>query len=166
MKRYLYNLVIRKYNINAYFDQVSSITSFLNSPATTDFKAYYQVNKDISTDQVENMIRRPNKNPKTWQHEVMICRTKVKHANTHTKVEEYDWSDEDSEIEELEQYLKASFSEIGELEKEIWEKKKSLMKKKGIVATDCILNETKSNPEFLIAKQKEPAIKEPIVFLG
>lgn len=141
MKRYLYNLVIRKYNINAYFDQVSSIVNFLNSPATTDFRAFYQVNKEISTDQVENMIRRPNKNPKRWQSEIMIIRTKVKHANTHTKVEEYDWSDEDSEIEELEQYLKASFSEISELEKEIWERKQSLMAKKGIKATDCILKE-------------------------
>tara|TARA_R110000751_G_scaffold287718_1_gene392567 strand:- start:1144 stop:1521 length:378 start_codon:yes stop_codon:yes gene_type:complete len=120
---------------------VSSIVNFLNSPATTDFRAFYQVNKEISTDQVENMIRRPNKNPKRWQSEIMIIRTKVKHANTHTKVEEYDWSDEDSEIEELEQYLKASFSEISELEKEIWERKQSLMAKKGIKATDCILKE-------------------------
>tara|TARA_R110000744_G_scaffold202140_1_gene321144 strand:+ start:1116 stop:1598 length:483 start_codon:yes stop_codon:yes gene_type:complete len=153
MKRYLYNLVIRKYSINAYFDQVSSIVSFLNSPATSEFRAFYQVGKDISTDQVENMIRRPNKNPKRWENEIMICRTKVKHANTHAKVEEYDWSDEDSEIEELEQYLRATQIEAGELEKEIWEKKKSLMIKKGVKATDCILKESKHNPEFIIAKQ-------------
>ena len=157
MKRYLYNIVIRKYNINAYFDQVSSITSFLNSPATTEFRAFYSVNKEISTDQIENMIRRPNKNPKRWQSEVMICRTKVKHANTHEKVEEYDWSDEDNEIEELEVYLRASQLEAQELEREIWEKKQILMTKKGIEATDSVVNglvQSKSNPEFVIAKEK------------
>lgn len=138
MKRYLYNVIIRQYNINAYFDKVSSIVDFLNSPATSEFRAFNQVNRDISIDQVENMVRRPNKNPKKWQHQVSICRTNVKHANTHSKVEEYDWSDEDSEIEELEQYLRASQEEINDLEKHIWEKKTGLMKKKGIKAGDTL----------------------------
>ena len=140
MKRYLYNIVIREENINKYCDKIDSIVDYLNSTSLLNYKKKYKL-KNISRDVVVNMIRRPNKNPKRWEKGIKILRVSVKKPNTHSKIEKIIYSEEDQEIEELEDYLEVSEEDIIELKREIFEKKKYLLEKKGIKAEDCILQE-------------------------
>jgi hypothetical protein len=138
MKRYLYNIVIREENINKYCDKIDSIVDYLNSNILFNYREKYKL-KNISRDVVVNMIRRPNKNPKKWEKGIIILRVSVKKPNTHAEVEKSIWSEEDQEIEELEQYLQVSQEDIIDLKREIFLKKYYLLEKKGIKAEDCIL---------------------------